>query len=419
MNKDFLSLTEQLLELNCPPLYASPEILENKKNIDKKNDLWSLGVIIYMLFTRKFPYEGKENSDTEILEIIKSSGKKNLKQISKDPQFDHLIRALLTINPEERLTWEEFFDHPFLTKGVCWKYYTDKTLIGEEEGEIVKVYKVKKRISNECRAVKVYNIDKIKEGYKKLRHKELKNKELKEYIGDFIQETENMELLKGPNKDNIINKNAVIFYEYFQTENEFCIVQELCNGSLKDILRQKKKFTVKEIYQILSQLNNTFRILKKNNLSHKDLRLEKILIKKGEKEEDTIYKLTGFELNKRVDKLVGGAEGLVNQKYKAPEILNNEVNNETAEELNLIYQKADIWSLGIIIYILYFGKFPFMGNKANEVLNNIKKNGTSIDEVNDLDLKDLLKKMLNQKKEERIDWNDYFSHKFFSSEKWQ
>ena len=169
----------------------------------------------------------------------------------------------------------------------------------------------------------------------------------------------------------------------------------------------------------MGQLNNTFRILKKNNLSHKDLRLEKILIKKGEKEEDTIYKLTGFELNKRVDKLVGGAEGLVNQKYKAPEILNNEVNNKSAEELNLINQKADIWSLGIIIYILYFGKFPFMGNKANEVLNNIKKNGTSIDEVNDLDLKDLLKKMLNQKKEERIDWNDYFSHKFFSSEKWQ
>ena len=58
-------------------------------------------------------------------------------------------------------------------------------------------------------------------------------------------------------------------------------------------------------------------------------------------------------------------------------------------------------------------------NKANEVLSNIKKNGTSIDEVNDLDLKDLLKKMLNQKKEERIDWNDYFSHKFVSSEKWQ
>ena len=413
MNKEFLELSENLLELNGAPKYTAPEILKGGIS-DTKSDLWSLGVIIYILFSRIYPYEGYTNE--EVLHCITTEGRKKLKHISNNPQFDHLIRVLLTINPEDRINWKEYFEHPFLTGGDCWKFYSEPILIGN--GPYYQVQKVKslKRNTNEEKAVK--NID-LKLIRKKIEEKELRpctEEDLKIYIDDFIQETENMELMRGPERDN---KNTIIFYEYFQTENEFCIVQELCNGSLKDILRQKKKFTVKEIYQILSQLNNTFRILKKNNLSHKDLRLEKILIKKGEKEEDTIYKLTGFELNKSVDKLVGGAEGLVNQKYKAPEILNNEINNESAEELNLFYQKADIWSLGIIIYILYFGKFPFMGNKANEVLSNIKKNGTSIDEVNDLDLKDLLKKMLNQKKEERIDWNDYFSHKFFSSEKWQ
>jgi serine/threonine protein kinase len=310
MNKEFLELSENLLELNGAPKYTAPEILKGGIS-DKKSDLWSLGVIIYILFSRIYPYEGYTNE--EVLHCITTEGRKKLKHISNNPQFDHLIRVLLTINPEDRINWKEYFEHPFLTGGDCWKFYSEPILIGN--GPYYQIQKVKslKRNTNEEKAVK--NID-LKLIRKKIEEKELRpctEEDLKIYIDDFIQETENMELMRGPERDN---KNTIIFYEYFQTENEFCIVQELCNGSLKDILRQKKKFTEKEIYQILSQLNNTFRILKKNNLSHKDLRLEKILIKKGEKEEDTIYKLTGFELNKRVDKLVGGAEGLVTTKYK-------------------------------------------------------------------------------------------------------
>ena len=100
-----------------------------------------------------------------------------------------------------------------------------------------------------------------------------------------------MELLRGPNKDN---NNTVLFYEYFQTENEFCIVHELCDMSFKRLVlekienkekkdkKEKKEikegFKVRDIYNILSQLNNSFRILKDNNLSHKDLRLETVLL---------------------------------------------------------------------------------------------------------------------------------------------
>lgn len=41
-----------------------------------------------------------------------------------------------------------------------------------------------------------------------------------------------------------------------------------------------------------------------------------------------------------------------------------------------------------------------------------------LNEINDPELKDLLKKMLTEDKDERIDWDSYFSHKFFSREKW-
>ena len=216
------------------------------------------------------------------------------------------------------------------------------------------------------------------------------------------------------------NINTVLFYEYFQTEDEFCIVEELCDTSLMQLILDGKKFSVQEIYQILSQLNNIFKIIKEANLSYRGLRLDKILIKKNEKGE-YIYKLNGLSYDKKIYNLLGAVGFMRNEKYKAPELLNNLLisKNMTSNELNLKYQKADIWSLGIIIFILYFGEFPYEGNRAREILSNIRKNeNVRLNEINDPELKDLLKKMLTEDKDERIDWDSYFSHKFFSREKW-
>ena len=90
------------------------------------------------------------------------------------------------------------------------------------------------------------------------------------------------------------------------------------------------------------------------------------------------------------------------------------------KKLNYLYQKADIWSLGVIIFILYFGEFPYEGKKPKEILSNILKNENArLNEINDRELQDLLKKMLKEDKDERIGWEEYFSHKFFSKEKWE
>jgi len=143
-----------------------------------------------------------------------------------------------------------------------------------------------------------------------------------------------MELLRGPNKDNI---NALIFYEYFQTENEFCIVQELCDGNIQHLLEKKKTFKVKEIFQFLKQLNNTFHILLDKNLSHKNLRLDNILYRKTDNGDDYIYKLTGLEFNRKVNDLFKRGGVMLNEKYKAPEILISEFSskNLSSKEMNL------------------------------------------------------------------------------------
>ena len=82
--------------------YMAPEI--NKKlPYDGKCDLWSLGIIIYILIIKKNPSE-------EILEKISTT------ELTNNPNLNDLIRRLLVKNPEERLSWDQYFIHPFFKK---------------------------------------------------------------------------------------------------------------------------------------------------------------------------------------------------------------------------------------------------------------------------------------------------------------
>ena len=117
------------------------------------------------------------------------------------------------MNLNERLTWQQYFSHPFLVGGDCWKYYKDKKEIGK--GPYYNVYIVKISDREESRAVKVIDLKKIRKEIEKNILRPCTAEDLKPYIDDFIKETKNMELLLGNNND----KNAVIFYVSKQKMN--------------------------------------------------------------------------------------------------------------------------------------------------------------------------------------------------------
>lgn len=85
----------------------APEIMKNQK-YDSKVDLWSVGVIIYQLLFNKLPYPGYK--EEAILEKIKN--KVPYKQ-PEDPKLRDLLNKLLVEDPNKRLSWEEYFNHPF------------------------------------------------------------------------------------------------------------------------------------------------------------------------------------------------------------------------------------------------------------------------------------------------------------------
>ena len=74
--------------------------------------------------------------------------------------------------------------------------------------------------------------------------------------------------------------------------------------------------------------------------------------------------------------------------------------------------KCDLWSLGIIIYELYFQERPFKGTDI-KILKSIEIKEKILKKTGDEKLDDLIDKLLEKKPEKRIGWNQYFGHPFF------
>ena len=275
------------------------------------------------------------------------------------------------------------------------------------EGWLGVVYKANNKETNEKRAIKVINIKKIKYNFKKCNLKEANDNDIKLIIDDYIKETENMILLEGENKDN---KNSVKFYECYKTDKEFAIVMELCDDNLMNFLiNRKKPFNANEIYYILNQLNNTFELLVKNKLVHRDLKLENILVKYENKEKTKfILKLSDYEVTKKIKTFTEKCSSRVGTlKYMAPEILQG----------NKYGRECDLWSLGILIYTLFFQEFPFDGDNDNTLISQINLN-KEIKKTGCSELDNLMGKLLIKDPNKRLTWKQYFNHPFFKNSRY-
>ena len=387
--------------------FIAPEILKGEE-LNERVDLWSLGVIIYVLYFKKYPYES--NNKNELLNDIKNNGQ-NLLEKTNDSELNDLMSKLLIEDPSKRITWEEYFNHPFFkNKNLkdssliknrknedCKKYYEIIKEIGR--GRFGCVYEAKDKEINEKRALKIIDKNIIREDFMIENIRKIDDEEMESYIQDFIKETKYMEMIQEKG-----NKNTVRFYEYFDNENKFIIVMELCDENLvKNIVNKNQSYNVKQIYKFLCQLNNTFKIMNENKIAHRDLKLENILIKHENKK--TIYKISDYGLSNKLlsisEKFSSKVSSFV---YMAPEIIEGKSYDN----------KCDLWSLGVIIYQLFFKKFPYNGETEYAVLQEIIDNGQKIlDTTNNIDLDDLIRKMLIKDPKKRIAWKEYFNHPFF------
>jgi len=236
-------------------------------------------------------------------------------------------------------------------------------------------------------------IDKINRSQivvKKINFNKESNEELKDLINKEISNIRFMNL----------SNNSHHYINHFIENNNLFIFYENYDNNLKTFMN-KTEFSIDQIKDIISQLNSIFKLLFDKNISHLDIKPSNILIKN--ENNNLLYLLSNYGFYN------------IQQEY----LLNNKNNKDFAYippevRLNLSndLSKADLWSIGILLYYLYFRKSPF--ENEEQYLNYISNENKKLNiNTSDKDLNNLIENLLISEASKRLSWTEYFNHKFF------
>ena len=162
----------------------------------------------------------------------------------------------------------------------------------------------------------------------------------------------------------ISDENSVKLIEDFETAEHYNLVMELCDSDLdaelkKRLLLNKKGFNELEVYTIMKQFNTDFSKMQKEHVIHRDLKLKNIMIKKDKNVDiiGFIIKLSDFGFSKVVNEDDVTGTNLGSPATKAPEIM-------IGREYNA---KVDLWSIGVIMFQLFYNRLPFQASNARQL----------------------------------------------------
>jgi MAP/microtubule affinity-regulating kinase len=158
------------------------------------------------------------------------------------------------------------------------------------------------------------------------------------------------------------NINIMKLHEVIKTDRFNYLIMEYIDGiSLLEIIKKEKKHYLEEkrALKIFKQIVKAIEYCQSKNICHRDIKLENILTLKND-----IIKLIDFGFAVKTNKETFQTLLCGSPSYMAPEIVKKE---------KYIAQYSDIWSLGVLLYSMLFGRFPFKGKTQEELFENIKK----------------------------------------------
>ena len=197
-------------------------------------------------------------------------------------------------------------------------------------------------------------------------------------------------------------ENSISVKEEIDSNDYYYIIMDLCEYNLDEQIKMRdKSVSIEEIKYILLQLNNVFKILNKEQVIHKDLKPSNILIS-CQRLDKSIIKLSDYGCSREVS---GTRTFTGTLTTMAPEVINDEKD----------ISKCDLWSLGVIIYYMYFNEYPYNGRNEHLLLQDINS-GRELKKIDNEELNDLVRKLLVMDVKKRLSWEEYFNHSFFKND---
>ncbi|XP_073111869.1 CDPK-related kinase 3-like isoform X2 [Elaeis guineensis] len=224
-------------------------------------------------------------------------------------------------------------------------------------------------------------------------------------IEDVRREVKILKALSG-------HKNMVKFHDACEDALNVYIVMELCEGGelLDRILARGGRYTEEDAKVILMQILSVVAFCHLQGVVHRDLKPENFLF--TSRDENALMKMIDFGLSdfnrpdERLNDIVGSAY------YVAPEVLHRSYGME-----------ADIWSIGVITYILLCGSRPFWARTESGIFRAVLRADPNFDDspwpAVSREAKDFVKRLLNKDYRKRMTAVQALTHPWLRDEQQQ
>ncbi|XP_041096999.1 serine/threonine-protein kinase ULK2 isoform X4 [Polyodon spathula] len=206
------------------------------------------------------------------------------------------------------------------------------------------------------------------------------------------------------------HENIVALYDVQETPNSVFLVMEYCNGGdLADYLQAKGTLQEDTLRVFLQQIAAAMRILSSKGIIHRDLKPQNILLSYVGRKKASLngirIKIADFGFARYLQSNMMAATLCGSPMYMAPEVIMSQ--NYDA--------RADLWSIGTVIYQCLVGKPPFQANSPQDLRLFYEKNKALLPNIpreTSPHLEDLLLGLLQRNLKDRMDFDTFFSHPF-------